>query len=42
MQRTKLLDPAKALELGRVNDLDTQRVNFYVAVDGVVEHLKAP
>ena len=35
----ELLDVAQSLELGRVDDSDTQRVELNVAVNTVVEHL---
>ena len=35
----KLLDVAHSLELGRVDDFDTQRVELNVSMNTVVEHL---
>ena len=35
----ELFDVAQSLELGRVDDSDTQRVELNVAVNTVVEHL---
>ena len=36
----QLLDVPQALELGRVDDGDTQRVDLDVAVNAVAEHLQ--
>ena len=37
---SKLLDEAKSLELGCVNDADQQRVHFHMPMYGIIEHLK--
>ena len=36
----KLLDGAKSLELGCVNDADQQRVHLHMPMYGIAEHLK--
>ena len=36
----KLLDEAKSLELGCVNDADQQRVHLHMPMYGIIEHLK--
>jgi len=38
--RSKLLDVAKSLELGCVNDADQQRVHWHNPMYWIVEHLK--